>query len=32
MLEHVGETLSDDLHNADKYFRMEDNEGGPTLH
>jgi len=32
MLEHVGETLSDDLHNADKYFKMDDNDGGPTVH
>ena len=32
MLEHVGETLSDDLHNADKFFKMEDNDGGPTVH
>ena len=34
MLEHVGDTLSDDLHNADKYFKMDD-EGGstpPTMH
>jgi len=34
MLDHVGETLSDDLHNADKYFKMND-EGGstpPTIH
>jgi len=32
MLEHVGDTLSDDLHNADKYFKMDDNDGGPTVH
>ena len=32
MLEHVGDTVSDDLHNADKYFKMDDNDGGPTVH
>tara|TARA_E500000318_G_scaffold13233_1_gene12322 strand:- start:1552 stop:1821 length:270 start_codon:yes stop_codon:yes gene_type:complete len=34
MLEHVGETLSDDLHNADKYFKMDDESGStpPTMH
>ena len=32
MLKHVGETLSDDLHNANKYFDMDDSDGGPTVH
>ena len=34
MLEHVGDTLSDDLHNAGKYFKMDDDSGStpPTVH
>ena len=32
MLKHVGDTLSDDLHNANKYFDMDDSDGGPTVH
>ena len=32
MLKHVGDTLSDDLHNAVKYFDMDDSDGGPTVH
>ena len=32
MLKHVGETLSDDLHNANKYLDMDDSDGGPTVH
>lgn len=32
MLKHVGDTLSDDLHNAYKYFDMDDSDGGPTVH
>lgn len=30
MLDHVGETLSDDLHNAEKYY--EDGSTPPTVH
>ena len=32
MLKHVGDTLSDDLHNANKYFDIDDSDGGPTVH
>jgi fructose-bisphosphate aldolase class 1 len=30
MLDHVGETLSDDLHNAEKYY--DDGSTPPTVH
>lgn len=30
MLDHVGETLSDDLHNAQKYY--DDGSTPPTMH
>jgi len=30
MLEHVGDTLSDDLHNAEKYY--DDGSTPPTVH
>lgn len=30
MLDHVGETLSDDLHNAEKYY--DDGSTPPTIH
>ena len=30
MLDHVGETLSDDLHNAEKYY--DDGSIPPTMH